>query len=201
MRRSELALRTVCFLLVSFLSLCWLLQPGFAQAPWPQGLSHKAIPGINRFPYSASSRPPRSTPSTSLPPSGPHSRASTGGGVFLGATWMHLHLSPQALGPATDPPQRSAPGSRLPARSRACSARAGRPERCSPGVAYKGSLLWPRARKASVAQFFPHPHEILGLVPRCRRPWFSERVGQSPRTRAKVSLNALGEWAKGELGH
>lgn len=128
-RRSGLALRTVCFPLVSFLSLCWFLQPGFAQAPWPQGLSHKAAAGRNRSPSSASSRPPRSTPSTCLPPSGPHSRASTGGGVFLGTTWMHLHLSPQAFGPATDPPPRTAPGSRQAGSSQPSLLRPGWPPR------------------------------------------------------------------------
>lgn len=87
-------------------------QPGFAQPPSPQDLSHKAARGLNRSPSSASSRPRRSTPSTSLPPSRPHSRASTGGSVFLGTTCMRLHVSPQGLGPATDPPPRTAPGSR-----------------------------------------------------------------------------------------
>ncbi|CAD7694225.1 unnamed protein product [Nyctereutes procyonoides] len=83
--------------------------------PLAAGLAPQSAPGRNRSPSSASSRPLRSTPSTSLPPSGPHSRASTGGGVFLGITCMRLHTSPQALGAATDPPPRTAPGSRLPA--------------------------------------------------------------------------------------
>ncbi|XP_035554321.2 5E5 antigen-like [Canis lupus dingo] len=83
--------------------------------PLAAGLAPQSAPGRNRFPSSASSRPLRSTPSTSLPPSGPHSRASTGGGVFLGTTCMRLHTGPQALGAATDPPPRTAPGSRLPA--------------------------------------------------------------------------------------
>lgn len=126
-----------------------------------------------------------------------------GGGVFLGTTCMHLHISPCKHSGRRPTHLRAllrAPG-RRDSRSRACSAPAGRPELSSPGAAYKGSLLWPRARKASVARFFPHPHEILGLISPCRRPWFSERVGQRPTTRAKVSFNALGEWAKGELGH
>ncbi|XP_038412279.1 WAS/WASL-interacting protein family member 1-like isoform X2 [Canis lupus familiaris] len=106
--------------------------------PLAAGLAPQSAPGRNRSPSSASSRPLRSTPSTSLPPSGPHSRASTGGGVFLGTTCMRLHTGPQALGAATDPPPRTAPGSRLPApgppdsRSPAGSAPVGRPERCSP---------------------------------------------------------------------
>lgn len=105
MRGSVQALRTISFPnqrtffpLASFLSLCWLLQPGFAQPPSPQDLSHKAARSLNRSPSSASSRPRRPTPSASLPPSGPHSRASTGGSVFLGTTCMHLHVSPQGLG-------------------------------------------------------------------------------------------------------
>ncbi|XP_038542728.1 uncharacterized protein LOC100683344 isoform X1 [Canis lupus familiaris] len=169
--------------------------------PLAAGLAPQSAPGRNRFPSSASSRPLRSTPSTSLPPSGPHSRASTGGGVFLGTTCMRLHTGPQALGAATDPPPRTAPGSRLPAPG-SRPAGLSQPSRLRPGwppgallsgVAYKGRLPWPRARKASVARFFPHPHEILGLTPPCRRPWASGRVGQRPTTRAEVPLNAPGE--------
>lgn len=96
-----------------------------------------------------------------------------------------------------------APG-RPDSRSRACSAPAGRPERCSPGVTYKGGLLWPRARKASVARFFPHPTpptKSWGSSRLVGDSWFSWLVGQRPTTGAKVSLNALGEWVKGDLGH
>lgn len=113
-----------------------VLSPGLipvpllaSSAPLAAGLSHKDALGRSRSPSSASSQPLRSTPSTSLPPSGPHSRASMGGGVFLGTTCMHLHISPQTLGPATDPPPRTAPGSRQAGLSQPSLLRPGWPPR------------------------------------------------------------------------
>ncbi|XP_072618824.1 uncharacterized protein [Vulpes vulpes] len=170
--------------------------------PLAAGLTPQSAPGRNRSPSSASSRPLRSTPSTSLPPSGPHSRASTGGVFFLGPHACACTRARERSGPRPTHLRAllPAPGSRPAGLSQPSRLRPGWPPGALlSGVAYKGRLLWPRARKASVARFFPHPHEILGLTPPCRRPWASGRVGQRPTTRAEVPLNAPGEWARGEL--
>nr|XP_055170484.1 uncharacterized protein LOC129502746 [Nyctereutes procyonoides] len=213
-RGSVLALRTIClpnqrasFPLASL--LCWLLQPGFAQPPWPQGSRHKAPrAAIAPLPLLVLGLCAPLLPLLFLPPGlipeparvgvfflGSHACACTPARKRSGPRPTHL----RALLPA--------PGSRLPAPG-SRPAGLSQPRRLRPGwppgallsgVAYKGRLLWPRARKASVARFFPHPHEILGLTPPCRRPWASGRVGQRPTTRAEVPLNAPGEWARGEL--
>ncbi|XP_077712581.1 uncharacterized protein LOC144288695 [Canis aureus] len=200
-RGSVLALRTIClpnqrtsFPLASL--LCWLLQPGFAQPPWPQGSLHKAPrAAIASLPLLVLGLCAPLLPLLFLPPGlipeparvgvfflGPHACACTRARKRSGPRPTHL----RALLPA--------PGSRPAGLSQPSRLRPGWPPGALlSGVAYKGRLPWPRARKASVARFFPHPHEILGLTPPCRRPWASGRVGQRPTTRAEVPLNAPGE--------
>lgn len=137
MRGSVLALRTIYFPnqrtffpLVSFLSLCWLLQPGFVQPPWPQGLSHKDALGRSRSPSSCkfSALALHSFHfSSSLRAS---FQSQHGWGCF---SWDHMHALAhkplQALGPATDPPPRTAPGSRQAGLSQPSLLRPGWPPR------------------------------------------------------------------------
>ena len=126
-----------------------------------------------------------------------------GGGVFLGTVFMHLHRGPQSLRQATDLPPRAAPGSRKAGFPQQSLLRPGWPPRALLSRCY----LQRRSPLASSPQGFrssvlpPPPTKSWGSSRLVGDSWFSWLVGQRPTTGAKVSLNALGEWVKGDLGH
>lgn len=125
--------------------------------------------------------------------------APAGVGVFLGITSLPWHTGRQA------PRAPRRPSSR----GRASSAGAGRPERCFPSAAHKGNLpgLQPAGFRSSIP---PHPTPPHPTPPPRNPgahsagigdPQSAGEVGQRPRTRAKVPLNAWREWVESELGH
>lgn len=164
------------------------------------GSSHKAAPGLNRCPpLLVCGQCALQPPPLFLSP-----------GLFSGPAWVGFFLKSQAC---TGTQTRRHTGGDPPASAHCSQFPAGRTvpwKPAPPGLAVQSAALPVLLTKAGSSGLEPagfrssvppNPHEILGLIPRCRRPSVLWQVGQSPTTRAKVSSNTHRERVKGELGH